>query len=62
MRTDVFLHGEKESMWIKGEELGLTGEALRNFSRACYEVKLTLEVNADTGDADIIAVDDRELK
>jgi hypothetical protein len=49
-------------MWDKGEKLGLTGEALKLFSYVGCEVKLTVEVNEETGDAVIVAVDDKPLK
>ena len=42
-----------------GRKMGLTGEALRMFSFACYEVEFELEVNEMTGLATIIAVDGR---
>ena len=59
MKADVYLHSSKESMWDKGEELGLKEAALKNFMYACYEVKLTLDIDPVTGDYTIIAVDDR---
>lgn len=61
MRTNVYLYGNRDLMWQEGERLGLTGEALKMFSYACYEVKVTLEIG-DGGEANIVAVDDRELK
>jgi hypothetical protein len=42
-----------------GERLGLTGPALDTFVYACYEVKVDLDVNEETGKAKIFAVDDR---
>ncbi len=60
-KVDVYLHSNKEEMWDQGEKIGLKGEALRKFKFACYEVKITLNVNEDTGDASIVAVDDRTL-
>lgn len=48
-------------MWEKGEQLGLTGEALKLFSYVGCEVKLTIEVDEKTGDAVIVAADDRPL-
>jgi phosphoribosyl-AMP cyclohydrolase len=61
MRVIVYLHASRETMWEKGEALGLTGEALSMFSFACYEVKVDLDVDQNTGVATIIAVDDRKL-
>lgn len=62
MRTTVYIHGSKEYMYDKGQELGLTGEALKNFMYTCYEVEIELEVNMETGDSKIISVDGKELK
>ncbi len=44
-RAKVYLHSSKECMRDSGEELGLQGEALREFSYALYEVEFDLEVN-----------------
>lgn len=43
-------------MFEKGEKLGLTGEALSNFSYALSEVAVELEVNEVTGDAKVLSV------
>lgn len=62
MRLTVFLHSSKDSMYDAGYKLGLRGEALRLFSFTCYEVKIELEVDTETGNSKIVKVDDRELK
>ena len=62
MKTTVYLHGSKDTMWELGEKLGLSEEAVQKFKWACCEVKIELEVNPETGDAEIVAVDGRELK
>mgnify|MGYP006977224197 FL=1 len=49
-------------MWEKGEKLGLTGDALKLFSYVGCEVKLTIDVDEKSGDAVILAVDDKLLK
>jgi len=61
IKTKVYVHGTKESMYDKGVELGLTGEALDNFKYTGYEVELEIEVNKETGDSTIIAVNDVPL-
>jgi colicin import membrane protein len=61
LRTTVYLHGNKESMYNAGEGLGLSGEALERFVFACYEVAVGLEVDAATGDATIVTIDDRPV-
>ena len=62
MRTTVYVHANKETMFENGERLGLKGEALKTFSYACYEVAIGLEVDTKTGDAKIVTVDGREVK
>lgn len=54
--TVAYVHGDKESMWALGEKLGLSEEACKNFSFACYEVKVKLEVQ-ENGDSKIIGVE-----
>ena len=62
IRTDIYVHSSRESMWEKGEKLGLTGDALKLFSYVGCEVKLTIDVDEKSGDAVILAVDDKLLK
>jgi hypothetical protein len=57
MFAKVYLHGSKEHNYFIGEELGLKGKALENFTYACYEVEIGLEVDKKTGDSKIISVD-----
>lgn len=61
-QVSVYLHSDRMHMNAKGIELGLTGETLRMFEFACYEVLLVLEVNEETGEAKIIGVDGRKLE
>jgi len=60
--TDIYMHGDKERNWDHAEKLGMSKDAIRNFRYAALEVKLTLEVETETGAAEIIAVDDRKLE
>lgn len=62
IRTDIYVHSSRDSMWNKGEQLGLAGEALKLFSFVGCEVKLTIEVDETTGDAVIVAVDGKKLE
>ena len=55
----LYVHGSRDSAYDVGHKLGLTGEALKMFSYAAIEVKLTLSVDAETGHATITHVDDR---
>ena len=61
IRTDIYIHSSKESMYEKGVEIGLKGEALRRFVFAASEVKLTIDVDAKNGKSSIVAVDDKPL-
>jgi hypothetical protein len=62
LEADVYLHSSKETNYEQGRSMGLTGAALDNFMYACYEVRIGLEVDAETGDAVIVSVDGREVK
>lgn len=59
--TTIYLHSSKESNESKGRDLGLKGEALDMFLYAGYEVALELEVNKETGAAEIMKVDGRPV-
>jgi len=56
--VEMYLHSDKESNYEKGEELGLTGEALKNFAYALYEVKITLKVDTETGKYEILKAEE----
>ena len=57
-KTSVYLHSNKEAMWDKGQELGLSEEAISdNFRSCCYEVKVNIEVNED-GTYKILSVEE----
>jgi hypothetical protein len=57
----MYLHSDKESNYQKGSDLGLTGDVLRNFTYALYEVTFDVEVNRKTGEVKIISVDGHKL-
>jgi len=59
--ANVYVHSSKESNYDLGETLGLTGEALENFMYTAHEVKLTYEVNPESGATRFIAVNDIPL-
>lgn len=52
----IVLHSDKDSNFEKGEEIGLTGEALSKFSYALYEVEFEVEVDMETGETSVISV------
>ena len=62
IRTDIYLHSSKESNFDHAQKIGLTGEAETVFLYALSEVKITIDVNEVTGEAVIIAVDDRLIQ
>jgi len=46
--TKVYLHSDKEEMIEKGEDLGLSDNAIRqHFMGCCYEVQINIEVYED---------------
>lgn len=55
MKIKAYLHSNKESMYLLGEENGLTGEALKNFSYALYELEVELDVDEKTGEYKILS-------
>ena len=59
-RLTLYAHCSKETNWEKGEQLGLTGEALSFFA---YFEKIALEVEvAEDGMVTIVACDGRKLE
>lgn len=61
IKTNITVNSEKDANWDKAEELGLKDDAARNFAYTAMELKLTLEVDIETGNAQIVAIDDVEL-
>ena len=61
MITNVYLHGDSESMTDQGTNLGLSDDAAYNFGNSLYEIKLTLNVDSN-GNSKIIAIDDMPVK
>lgn len=60
--VNVYLHSDKEYMHDVGKKLGLKGVAHSKFVYACYEVKIGLDVDMDSGNVRIVTVDDRKLQ
>lgn len=61
MLIDIYVHADKETMHDVGEKAGLPGVALEIFKYAGYEIKLTLDVNKETGISRIVKVDDLDV-
>lgn len=59
--TTYCLHSDKSDNHYRGQQLGLSEEALNEFVYTCYEVQLTLEVDTETGKSTIIEVDGRKV-
>lgn len=59
MRTDIYVHRDKDANWELAEKLGMSPDAARNFSYTCLEIKVTLDVDLQTGDSVIVAVNDK---
>ncbi len=54
----VYLHGDKDSNWERGSELGLSEESIKeNFRFCCYEVGIRVLVNQD-GSTKILGIKD----
>jgi hypothetical protein len=63
VKTKMYLHGDPDSNWEEGENLGLTGSALEEFARGTlYEVEFDLIVNVKTGNVMCEAVNGRKLE
>jgi len=57
----MYLHGDQESNYTQGEEIGLKGEELKMFSYALYEVAFDVEVDMATGEVKILKVDGKRV-
>lgn len=57
MRIKTYVHSDKETNYEVGKEAGLTGEALKNFSYAGYELELEFDVDPNTGESLLLSVD-----
>jgi hypothetical protein len=57
----AYLHGDKDSDYDQAEEIGLSESATDNFVGWGYEIEFDLEVEFETGNTKIIAVNGRKL-
>lgn len=60
----MYLHSSKEDNNWKAEDEGLefaNDDARDTFMYALYEVKFLVEVDLDTGDVEILTVDDKKI-
>lgn len=58
----TYVHGDDESLYETGAQMGLTGESLWTFSHACDEFELELDVDMNTGIAKVISIDGRKVE
>lgn len=49
IETDFYVHSDKESGYDRGREIGLEGDALREFCYTGYEVTFKIVVDRKTG-------------
>ncbi len=61
MKIEIYVHASRDDAWENAEKAGLQGEAAERASFLGYEHKLTFEVNPETGEGELVAVDDRKL-
>jgi len=63
-RYKDYLHGSKEDNWRRAEKLGLVEgtEAFEYFIYTLYEVGFDMEVDTETGETWIIAVNGTKLE
>lgn len=56
MKTTVYVHGSREHMWARGEELGMSEETLWRFRHAVNELTVDLEVDIEKGSYEILEI------
>ncbi len=56
VKTNIFLRSDRDSLYEKGEELGLVGEALSNFSYTLYGTEVEIEVDINTGNYRVLNI------
>jgi len=59
-----YLHSDKDSNWTKARELGLDDNEkfMYNFAYSLYEIKLEMEVDTETGETWILAINGVKLE
>lgn len=56
MKIVLYAHGSEDSNREMAKGLGLSESARNTFERALYEVKFDCELDPETGEAEIVAV------
>lgn len=51
VKTIIYLHSDKDRNYDLAREIGLSEDTIRTFAYTCYEVRVTVEVNPETGEA-----------
>lgn len=62
MIITTYVHGDKETNYSLGKRAGLTGNALKNFCYAGYELELEYEVDEKTGEHVLLSVDGKKFR
>ena len=60
-RVKLYVHGDREGGYAKGKELGLEGDALRTFAYWGEEIAFEADVNMETGEVTLLAVDGHKI-
>lgn len=60
-KTTFFIHSDGDGNYETGREMGLSENALDNFSRTGYEISFEIEVNLKTGKAEAISMNNVAL-
>jgi len=60
-RVKLYVHGDREGGYEKGKELGLEGDALRNFAYWGEEIGFEADVNMETGEVTLLSVDGQKI-
>ena len=60
-RVTLTAHCDEDSSYHFGREMGLEGDALRNFAHWGYELSFDADVNMETGDVTLLTVDGHKI-
>jgi hypothetical protein len=60
-RIKLYTHGDRESAYEVGKELGLEGDTLRTFAYWGEEIEFEADVNMETGEVTLVTVDGHKI-
>lgn len=61
-KVKLYAHENSENWYHEGQQMGLEGEALTNFSNWGYELQFEGEVNLETGEVKLLSVDGHKIQ